>query len=84
MRGREGEEMGGRRGEGGGTILVKSVIVEMCNMLLGNRYKELTTPMVSPLPNSSISSFFPSIFRTTDRTRPFRMMYAASASSPCL
>ena len=86
----EGKGGGGRRkGEGRYHSCKKCngiccIIVEMCDMLLGNRYKELTTPMVSPLPNSSISSFFPSIFLTTDRTRPFRMMYAASASSPCL
>lgn len=44
----------------------------------------LTTPMRSPRPYSPMSSFFPSSFRITERSRPLSTMKVLSDFSPCL
>lgn len=48
------------------------------------RVGQLTTPIRSPRPYSPTSSFFPSSFVMTDRSRPLSTMKVLSELSPCL
>ncbi len=47
-------------------------------------FHPLTTPIRSPRPYSPASSFFPSSFAMTERSRPLRTMKVLSDLSPCL